>query len=296
MTWLEIKLETPQTMKDPIVNRLFELGAQGVNETDIADKAWVRVSAYFEDKAGKAAAEELPAYLASLKEIFPEEPVVKWESVAVPMENWSETYKDFYRAQKLTHLFFLRPAWDTKTPIPEEMLPIVMEPGQAFGTGLHPTTRLCMRRLERLISIYPRQANINLLDVGTGTGILAIAAYKLGIRKITATDIDPLAVTASKENFELNDCAGIQVSDQDLGAIGGEFHVIVSNILLDTHIQLRADYRRLLKPGGQLILSGVLVSQRRALCDALKEVELVNESWEALDEWACALFTHRNRI
>jgi ribosomal protein L11 methyltransferase len=291
MSWVEIKLRTPSELKDSMINRLFELGASGVTEGE-GEFAGL-LSAYFSKDAMTSVQTELSAYTASLKELFPKLPMVTWETVDVVSQNWSESYKEFYKAQKMTNHFFLKPAWDKVTPVPGEMIPIIMEPGQAFGTGLHPTTRLTMRLLESAINLYPRVSDMSVLDVGTGTGILAIAASKLGISKVTGIDNDPLATDAALENCKLNDCSTVTISGEDLNQIAGPFTVILSNILLDTHDQLKAEYQRLLAPRGQLILSGILVNQRQALCKMMLEEGFVENSWEALEEWAAVCF-HRN--
>jgi ribosomal protein L11 methyltransferase len=162
------------------------------------------------------------------------------------------------------------------------MTPILMEPGQAFGTGLHPTTRLCIRFLER----RKFTAQDRCLDVGTGTGILAIVMEKLGARKIQAIDNDPLAVEAAADNVRVNHCHAIEVSGDDIARVKPGCHLIVSNILLKTHEELAAQYARLVPVNGELIVSGLLKDPKEPVEKALKAVGFSLLDSEYMEEWA----------
>lgn len=293
MQWFEINLNVPEALKDSVVNRLFELGAEGVTEAETASAPGT-IRAFFDEKHRSSVGAELDAYLDSVAEIFPELPRVQTQYLSVENDNWAERYKEFYVPQKLTRLFFLKPAWDQGTEVPQGMVPIVMEPGQAFGTGLHPSTRLCMRLLERAIDLNPIVANVRAIDVGTGTGILAIVAAKLGVRDLVAIDNDPVAVTTAKENFEKNGCDFIQLSEEPLSSFQGPFHIIISNILLETHREMVADYRRLLAPGGLLLLSGLLAHQKQELIDLFKPYGFVLDATETLQEWMALSMVRRD--
>jgi len=292
MQWFEINLNVPDALKESVVNRLFELGAEGVSEAEGNTDGTIR--AFFEEKHRGQVDSELKVFLESVAEIFPELPRVKTTILPVETSDWADRYKQFYTPQKLTRLFFLKPAWDTGVEVPDGMLPIVMEPGQAFGTGLHASTRLCMRMLERSIDTHPTLSTLRLVDVGTGTGILAIVATKLGVKQVIAIDNDPVAVTTARENFAKNDCAGIEASEAPLSTLPGPFDIIVSNILLETHKEMVADYRRLLAPGGQLLLSGLLTHQKAELLECFKPHGFVLDGTESQQEWMAISFTRRD--
>src|SRR5258708_7412438 len=125
MQWFEINLNVPDALKESVVNRLFELGAEGVAESDGQGNT---IRAFFDEKHRSTVDSELKVFLDSVSEIFPALPRVETKILPVENENWAERYKQFYTPQKLTRLFFLKPAWDTEAEVPEGMLPIVMEP------------------------------------------------------------------------------------------------------------------------------------------------------------------------
>jgi ribosomal protein L11 methyltransferase len=293
MQWFEINLNVPEALKESVVNRLFELGAEGVSEGDSLEGSET-IRAFFAERHRSKVDAELKTYLESVAEIFPELPPVRSQTLPVESDNWAERYKEFYVPQKLTRLFFLKPAWDSGVAVPDGMVPIVMEPGQAFGTGLHPSTRLCMRMLERAIDLHPVVSRIRLIDVGTGTGILAIVAAKLGVGEVTAIDNDAVAVATARENLAKNDCERVELSETPLSRFRGPFDVIVSNILLETHKQLVDDYRRLLAPGGQLILSGLLAHQKAELLETFRPLGFTLDGTESLQEWMALSLMRRD--
>ena len=290
--WFEIELSVPEALREPIINRLFELGAEGVNESEDSSQAVVR--GFFQERHRDEVSRELPSYLTSLAEIFPDLPKVELQLKAVPQENWAERWKDSYQAQKLTKLFFLKPAWDATTPVPEGMIPLVMEPGQAFGTGLHASTNLCLRLLAFTVELFPRTADLRVIDVGTGTGILAIAAAKLGVGRIEAFDIDPVAVEAAVENCALNGTPDIDVKTAQLADYAGPYDIVLSNILLETHRELASEYARVLKPGGQIILAGLLAHQRDEINEIMAAQGFVLEGSESLQEWIAIAYRRGN--
>lgn len=289
-SWVALEVRVASTLKEPVTNRLFELGAEGIDESE-ADGAEPRIRGFFPQAEGAALTRDVESYLAELVAQFPEasQATVQWQGV--PMENWSESYKKYYTAQQLSSLFFLRPAWDTTTPIPEGLMAIELEPGQAFGTGLHPSTLLALLFLEWLIDNSgkaPEQMRV--LDVGTGTGILAIAAAKLGVGYVEALDIDPIAVAVAKENAIRNQCPHIVVHGERLAKVSGTFDLVLSNILLDAHRMLAPEYGRLVHPGGEIVLAGLLGQQRPEAEEALRAVGLVPTSTKSMQEWIALSF------
>ena len=230
-------------------NRLWELGAQGVWESS------GYLSAYITEME-PGISDALNEYLASLQELFPR-CHLGWEKLAVPKIDWVENWKRYYYPQPLSQRLYLLPIWERETAIPRGMQAILMQPGQAFGTGLHPSTQLCVKHLERLISMdHP----VSVLDVGTGSGILSIAAKLLGARRVSAIDTDEMAIQIASQNADRNKCA-IELFHGSLEKVLGEYDIIVANILLGVHKHLGSHYRRLLFPTGILILSGLLASE-----------------------------------
>lgn len=179
-------------------------------------------------------------------------------------EDWAHAWKKFYKPLRVGKRVVLKPSWEEFAPLPNDIV-IELDPGMAFGTGLHPTTRLCLVCLEELVR--PGDA---ILDLGTGSGVLAIAAAKLGATSILATDIDPIAVAVTHENAERNGLvvgpdAGFAVQLGSVPAgMANRFPLIVANILAEVLVKLfDAEYgnpplAEPLAPGGHIILSGII--------------------------------------
>jgi ribosomal protein L11 methyltransferase len=289
MEWFELKIFSPASHKEALTNRLFEMGAQGVTEEEKSKNTDDSIKAFFTHDLREGLESEIDAYLGSLAEIFPEVPALRYEITDVKMENWADRYKEFYKPQRLTNRFFLQPKWNIDASFPSGMIPIVMDPGQAFGTGLHASTRLCVKMIQHAIDSYVSAKKISLLDVGTGTGILAIAAEKLRVGRVVAIDNDPLAVEVAIENCEGNGCHGIELSDTPLENIPEMFDIVVANILLETHRELFRYYVDRLNPRGQLILSGVLGSNYRELKELLAGHGFRVEISSHLQEWVAVM-------
>jgi ribosomal protein L11 methyltransferase len=292
MEWFQIQvLVSDESLKEAISSYFFDLGATGVSETIDKGISEGIVACFPKDQQAQIQ-DQVSVYLNSLKEIFPGTRDVKVTFLDLSQDNWAEKYKEFYKAQKLTNRFFLRPKWDASTPIPKDMFSIFLDPGQAFGTGLHPSTRLSMKLIEDTADLHPSLSGLRLLDVGTGTGILSIVAHKLGFGYVEAIDNDEDAVRVALENIQENESQQVQVSSKDISVLKPDFDVIVSNILLETHRELRIHYGRLLKPGGILILAGLLGGQTREIIELLAEQKFVLQQKYFYQDWAALSFTH----
>jgi ribosomal protein L11 methyltransferase len=267
--WIEFRVSVPVGLADAVTSRLFEMGAHGTQEED--SPIGILLLGYFPSSLGVASLEaELNLYLRSLSLICPESKKVSFSSRIVSSENWHFMYRQTFTARSLSRRFFLLPAWDDKTACPIGKIPLRLDAGQAFGTGLHPSTQLCLGLLEEKIPSFSRTKSLRMLDVGTGSGILAIAAEKLGATRIFAIDTDSTAVDAAKKNAELNGTSLVVFSSTPISSIKEEFDMIVANILFETHGLLLPHYKRMLPSGGKLILSGLLADQRtpmRAQCN-----------------------------
>jgi len=187
----------------------------------------------------------------------------------VAEEDWANAWKAHYQPIRLGERLFVVPSWIEASAQPGDIV-IRLDPGMAFGTGTHPSTRLCLVNLERLV-----QPGVTVLDVGTGSGILAIAAAKLGARAVVGTDIDPLAVRIAGENVEINGVADqISLLATPLPprpqADDERFDIVVVNILAEVIIALLDDgLDAWLQPGGHLILGGIIDTWADAVLAAL---------------------------
>lgn len=196
-------------------------------------------------------------YIAFLKDRFAAEKIdAKTELLGVDEEEWSTSWKKYYHPVKVGEKLVIVPMWEKYDKKPEEII-VRMDPGMAFGTGTHETTRLVCGLIEK----YLKKGDY-MLDVGTGSGILAICASKLGAEKCKAYDIDPVAVRVAKENVKDNDVSNVECDVSDLLAnvdlSGGQFDFATANIVADIIVRMAPDIGAYLKTGGLLITSGII--------------------------------------
>jgi ribosomal protein L11 methyltransferase len=182
---------------------------------------------------------------------------VEGELAAVPEEDWSETWKRDLTAFAVGRVF-VRPSW-IAAAAPPGAAEVVLDPGMAFGTGTHPTTALCLAASAR--------SGAAVLDVGTGSGLLAIAAVKLGARRVAGTENDPVALEVAGENAARNGVR-LELHLAPPEAVEGAFPVVVANILANTLVALAPGIAARLAPGGALLLSGILAGQEGEVRDA----------------------------
>ncbi|MBC8584011.1 50S ribosomal protein L11 methyltransferase [Youxingia wuxianensis] len=187
------------------------------------------------------------------------------ETDKIEEEDWATAWKKYYNPTKVSDRLVVCPSWEEYTPEQEEVV-LLMDPGMAFGTGTHDTTRLCMQLLEQYVD-----KDTNLLDIGTGSGILAVAALLLGAKSAVGCDIDQVAVKVAEENARLN-----QVEERATFHCGdltqkvtGKFHVISANIVADVIIRLVPQLDGLLEKGGTFIASGIIDTREMDVIDAL---------------------------
>jgi ribosomal protein L11 methyltransferase len=187
-------------------------------------------------------------------------------------EDWANAWKSFHPVQHVGEHIVLKPTWREYEPRAGDLM-IELDPGMAFGTGQHPSTRFCLLAVEK----YTRPG-MRVLDVGTGSGVLAILAAKLGANEVFACDIDYVAVNVARENIERN-----QVSDQIKTAVGSlgdldlgaaAWDLILMNILAPVIHELLPLAKPLLKPGGHIALSGIVAPQDEAICERLTSLGL----------------------
>jgi ribosomal protein L11 methyltransferase len=162
-------------------------------------------------------------------------------------------------------------------------LTVVIEPGRAFGTGHHGTTEGCLVLLEEALAVAPGAA---VLDIGTGTGILAIAALRLGAAAVLAIDVDPDAIAATAVNAERNGCRGLIARLAEPQDIAEPAPIVLANLLTNTHLALAPHYARLVTPGGQLVLGGMLEDEDDRVGRTLAARGFERRSRLALEGWA----------
>ncbi len=197
--------------------------------------------------------------------------------------DWANAWKQYFKPQRIGERIVIKPTWEEFAPKVGDVV-VEIDPGMAFGTGLHATTRLCLRALETMV-----EAGDVVADVGTGSGILAVAAVRLGAARAVATDVDPLAVRIARENIAVNGVdAQIEAHEAALPPPGA-FDIVVANILADVILGMASELYAAVKPGGVLIASGIISHRaedvRRGLAAAgfAAPIETATESeWAAL--------------
>ena len=203
----------------------------------------------------------------------------------VDEQDWAEAWKEHFHVERFGRVVVV-PSWRTYDPQEGDIV-ITLDPGMAFGTGQHETTRMCLEALDARV-----RPTVRVLDAGCGSGILSIAAAKLGAREVLAVDIDPDCVRITRENAEQNAAADIvralQVAPDDYGwAAGQRFDVIVANIIAATIIDLTPVFAEALEAGGRLIASGIIGAREDEVLRTLVGAGLQVESVRVMGEWRC---------
>ncbi|MFZ5452925.1 MAG: 50S ribosomal protein L11 methyltransferase [Thermodesulfobacteriota bacterium] len=289
-TWIEVRLLVPSGMQEEAACFLTEFSGRGVIlEENGPPEAGVLIRAFFRpEDFGAWQQEELQEYLRRLggHGLFP----LGLEMRQVAAEDWAEAWKCRFPARKLTPRLVVRPPWEEYEAAPGELV-ITIYPAMAFGTGRHPSTRLCLRALEEVWSPeLPRDPKPwQVLDVGTGSGILALAAARLGAG-VLAIDVDPEAVAAALENVRLNALEDqIWVEATPLKALREQFTLILANLTAPDLLELAEALTARLLTGGALIISGFLEEDRPRLEDRFLSLGLQQTGFLQEEDWAALI-------
>ena len=204
-------------------------------------------------------------------------------------EDWNKKWKSFFQPLKISERIVIKPSWKDYHRLKGEII-VELDPGMAFGTGTHPSTSMCVKALDELERRLSPEGGLRLLDVGTGSGILAIAAAKLGFTGIVGVDVDQVAVRVAQKNAALNGIAdAVSLSTTPLKDLEGEFPVVVANILPHVLIYLKVHLLARLSPGGFLILSGIITEKAAEVQAAFtSDVRFCRELKE--EQWSCLVF------
>ncbi|MDF9827577.1 ribosomal protein L11 methyltransferase [Ereboglobus sp. PH5-10] len=265
MDLFEIKVEITPASVEETDNLLLELGIEGWSllEDVIEKRAWV-VGIFQSGDEARAQWDALRPQLGGA-------PIGEAGLRALGNSDWRDSYKAHFKAWKFGRLHWV-PVWERdKFTLPGGEEVIWLDPGMAFGTGNHETTRLCVERLVEL----PFNRDARVIDAGCGSGILALSAAKLGYENVRGFDNDPDAVRVSIENAELNDMAGrvdFFTGDLVTGLAGHKAGIVMANILANVLIEFARELTDSVAPGGVLILSGILASENEQVRDAYAKI------------------------
>ncbi|TGE32538.1 50S ribosomal protein L11 methyltransferase [Desulfosporosinus sp. Sb-LF] len=306
MNWREVAVTVSSEGEEAVADLFYQLGCPGVSVEDpellqkyVESGAWDYhdfgeveltgisvVKGYFpehEELASKL--ENLDLGIRELVQRFPNW-VVQAKGVSLKEEDWATAWKAYFKPIRIGKNFLIKPTWEQAELLPGDIV-LELDPGMAFGTGTHATTTLCLEALEDIVK--PGQT---VFDLGTGSGILAIAAAKLGA-KVAAVDLDAVATRVAQENVDLN-----QVNDRvevllgDLGTVlTGQADVVIANIIADIILILLSDLKRILRPDGEFLASGIIENRADEVELGLKEAGL--EIIERVEDSGWILFRAR---
>ncbi|MDL2319204.1 50S ribosomal protein L11 methyltransferase [Eubacteriales bacterium OttesenSCG-928-A19] len=306
MEWIEVTVRTNTAGADMVSEQLMRAGAhgtaiedrydaemdlQGPAKWDILDASIVEamdedvlVRGYLPSDA--TAAERVASLRSTLSALTPDRIGFDAGSLRVELANvreqdWAENWKQYYKPFRAGTRLVVKPVWEAYEASPGDLV-LEIDPGMAFGNGTHETTAMCLRLLETLVK--PGDA---VLDVGTGSGILAMAASALGAGEIVAIDLDPVAVRVARENIARNgmgECIDARVGDL-LAGVSVQASLVVANIIADAIILLAQAARKHLLPGGAFLSSGIIRDREADVVRALEAAGLTIEHIEREGEW-----------
>jgi ribosomal protein L11 methyltransferase len=314
-SWVEMSIDLPNELLDAVADFLVSTLGRGVFIEDVKtemDQTHARecVRAYLdaEDlKAGRL--QDIEEYLSGIEEMNAGYSGIRFSTRVIFDEDWGENWKQYFKPVRIGTRFVVRPSWEDFVPLLNDIV-IAIDPGRAFGVGTHASTSLVLEAMEDLwqeqgwttkVASGPNGRKVppsllpRVLDVGSGTGILGIAAAKLGAASVLCLDIDPDAVEAARDNVGRNHVHdSVAVTQTPLWKVEGGYDVILANLDRDTLLLLAHPLAERLKECGRMLLSGILLGQcaevEKVFFDhGLRVVRSKNDSPD--QEWACLTLT-----
>jgi len=274
-TWIAVTVETAAELRDSVESALLDLGAPGLQIEDDGERS--RITAHFSAPAPLAA---LRTYCQGLAELHPQLAPPRITSGEVTDGGWAENWKQHFPALSIGDRLFVHPPWVKDVPVAR--VGVLLDPGMAFGTGHHASTHGCLALLERALT-GRRAAQV--LDLGCGSGILAIAAIKLGAARAAAIDIDPDACAVAQENAAINGVAAAIRIDTNLAAAPGPFDIVLANLFATQLVDFAPIIAARLAPGAVAIGAGILLGEAEMVRDAWQRVGLVADGDWTADGW-----------
>ena len=304
-TWIEVRVITKSEALEPVSGIFYSLDCKGVAIEDPEDilgreqgpLTWDFADINVLEHKGKVAVvkayfaeedniEEILGYvnekLVELKEMGIDLGEAKVEHEKMYEEDWANTWKQYYKPSKVGEKIVVKPIWEEYEQKEGELV-VNLDPGMAFGTGTHETTRMCIQALEKYV-----KEESTVFDVGCGSGILAIAAAKLGAKLAVGVDLDPVAVESSIENVGYNNLNNIEILHGNLvEVIDGKADIVVANILAEIICILTDDVKRVMKDGGVFITSGIIHDRVDMVCEKLEATGFEVREKNRDGEWNC---------
>lgn len=280
--WHAVKIDIPDAVSDIAASAMQEIGTCGSVEERSERPGHTRLVSYFDREAFDE--KKLRRELAAVIGRMPALEGISFEIASQPDADWAREWRRFFKAFEIIPGVAIVPSWE-RCDGPDGNIVISLDPGMAFGTGLHATTRLCAAAM-KLAAEEKRPGS--LLDVGSGSGILAILAKKIGFERTGAVEDDEEARQVAAVNFEKNGIADVETRSS-IDLVDGCFDVVVANILLSTLMGLHDELIKRLSGGGRLILSGITNEQESEI-EGLFSQSLMLAAKSRLDEWSCLVY------
>lgn len=277
--YYEFRISVAEESRDAIINRLSEMGSTGFHEKD------EMLLAYFEDQADIASICDSLERFSDVLRSSRLDPAFTFEYSILPETDWNENWKKSFEPIDIGENLTIIPSWLTKTT---NRLSVIIDPGMVFGTGYHETSRACLVLMEKISKDSNRE---RCLDIGTGSGILAISAARLGYGHVTAIDIDPMAIDAAQRNVQENGLESVTVREGDIFSVDGQYDLIVANLLSGILIDIAPDIFSRLNPDGMAILSGMLSGQESNVIAAYEAHGLVLRETVTSGTWVTLVFS-----
>lgn len=283
MAWIQINTVVAEAIAEPLSDAFMEAGAVSVTFEDAQDQP------IFEPEIGTTpiwdktkvvglfdAEIDPKSVIQLLTQQIPQVTASAYKVEQLEDKDWIRAWMDLFQPMQFGDNLWIVPSWlDAPRP---NAVNLMLDPGMAFGTGTHPTTALCLTWLDQ-----HAPKHLSVIDYGCGSGILALAAQKLGAASVVGTDIDPQAITASRQNAERNhEAISFElVKNFDSNPVD----LLVANILAGPVKELAGEFIRLLKPGGTLVLSGLLANQAEGLITHYRDLGVELDTFETQEEW-----------
>lgn len=300
--WVEITCVVPEAMAETFADFLLELTGNGVsienrivdtfNIDDLVDEPVKSVKCYLPENGEiKNAISKIEDYLLAEGEGFPGFQFSLPTVSLLKEEDWANSWKVNFKPTRIGERLVIKPSWESYEAAAGDIL-LELDPGMAFGTGTHATTRLCLELLEKLVYREAAfQKNRAVLDVGCGSGVLGIAAALFGAEKVVALDIDPIAIAVTSENAAINAVDHIvAASETPLAELGDNYAIVLANILAEELVKMGCLLTDRVAAGGFLILSGILTEREAFVLAGFGKLPLQLHSVTRQEEWCCIVF------
>jgi ribosomal protein L11 methyltransferase len=302
--WIEVTIITSSEAVEAVSGMLYNTGVKGVSILDPSDLIFRRdhttdwdyfdesiidinnevvVKGYYkEDEKFEGYLEEIKTGVNNLESFGLSKGVGSVTANKVNEEDWENNWKKYYKPIKVGEKIVIKPIWEEYNKNPDEII-VELDPGMAFGTGTHETTRMCIKALERHV-----KEDSTVFDIGTGSGILSIAAAKLGAKKTIGVDLDPVAVESAKQNVGYNNLNNIEIQYGDLmEVVKGKANIVIANIMADIIIFLTEQVKAFIVEGGYFISSGIILNKKDEVINKLTECGFQIEEINIEGEWVC---------